>query len=253
MIVKTTEEISNLEKSGKLLAETLRMLKTKVAPGVTTAQLDLWAEESIREGGGVPAFLNYKQEGSAYPFPAVLCVSINEEVVHGIPSKERVIQEGDLVMLDLGLSYNGYFTDAAVSVIAGNDTHNSQPLIDATEAALQAALKVIKPGCRMGDIGAAIEAVGKERGFSVVDDLGGHSLGLVPHEAPYVGNVGKVGTGVVLEEGLVLAIEPIFNAGKADIELTQDMWTYVTVDGSRSAETEHTIVVTKDGCKILTA
>jgi methionyl aminopeptidase len=252
MIVKNTQELENLQKSGKLLADTLRMLKTKVAPGVTTAQLDLWAEESIKEGGGVPAFLNYKQEDSAYPFPAVLCVSINNEVVHGIPSKERVIQDGDLVMLDLGLSYNGYFTDAAVSVVAGMDIHNSQKLIDATQDALKAALKIVKPDARMGDIGAAIEAVGKERGFGVVDDLGGHSLGLVPHEAPYVGNTGKVGTGVVLQEGLVLAIEPIFTAGKKDIELTQDQWTYVTKDGSRSAETEHTIVVTKTGCQILT-
>lgn len=253
MIVKNQTELDNLRKSGKLLADTLRILKGKVAPGVTSAQLDLWAEEAIKAGGGVPAFLNYKQEGSAYPFPAVLCVSINDEVVHGIPSQERVIQEGDLVMLDLGLSINGYFTDAAVSVVAGADTHGSQKIIDATNEAFTAALKVIHAGARTGDIGAAIEAVGKKYGFGVVEDLGGHSLGLVPHEAPYVGNVGKPGTGEVLTEGLVLAIEPIFTEGGKDIVLGKDQWTYFTKDGSRSAEVEHTIVVTKDGAEVLTA
>jgi methionyl aminopeptidase len=253
MIVTTTEELQNLRKSGKLLADTLRMLKKEVKPGITTAHLDLLAEKMIRDGGGKPAFLNYKQEGSIYPFPAVLCVSINDEVVHGIPSEERVIAEGDLVMLDLGLAYNGYFTDAALTVVAGNGDEKGKKLIEATEEAFKAALKVISPSARMGDIGAAIEAVAKKYNLAVVKDLGGHSLGLVPHEPPFVGNFGKAGTGEVLQEGLVLAIEPIFTEGEGAIELLDDQWTYVTRDHSRSAETEHTIVVTKDGAEILTA
>jgi len=253
MIVTTNEELQSLRKSGKLLADTLRALKKEVKPGVTSAHLDLLAEKMIREGGGVPAFLNYKQEGSAYPFPAALCVSINDEVVHGIPTEQKIIKEGDVVMLDLGVSYNGYFTDAAVTVIAGEGDEKGKTLVAATEEAFKAALKVIKPGSRMGDIGAAIEAVARKYYFSVAEDLGGHSLGLVPHEAPYVANTGKPGTGEVLVEGLVLAVEPIFTEGRGAIELDVDQWTYRTRDGSRSAETEHTILVTKDGAEILTA
>lgn len=239
--------------AGKLLAEALRELKKLVKPGVTTAALDLAAEKFIREAGATPAFLNYKQEGSVYPFPAVLCVSIDDEVVHGIPSEERVIKEGELVMLDLGLSLNGYFADAAITVVAGQGDEKGAKLIAATEEAFKAAIKVAKPGARMGDIGAAIEAVAHTYGLGVVEDLGGHSLGLVAHEPPFVPNSGKVGTGVVLEEGLILAIEPIFTEGKGDIELLEDEWTYVTADGSRSAETEHTVMITKDGAEVLTA
>ncbi len=238
--------------AGKLLAEALRHTAMFVKPGVTTAALDLEAEKFIREHGAVPAFLNYKQEGSVYPFPAVLCVSIDDEVVHGIPSEERVIQEGELVMLDLGLSLRGYFADAAITVAAGEVDQKGAKLIAATEEAFKAAIKVAKPGARMGDIGAAIEAVAHKYGLGVVEDLGGHSLGLVAHEPPFVPNSGKAGTGVVLQEGLVLAIEPIFTEGKGDIELMEDEWTYVTADGSRSAETEHTVLITKDGAEVLT-
>lgn len=253
MIAKTHDDIAGLRAAGKLLAEALRRTAALVKPGVATAALDLAAEKFIRDGGAVPAFLNYQPEGSAYPFPAALCVSINDEVVHGIPSEERLVEEGDIVMLDLGLSLNGYFADAAVSVIAGTAGEEDRRLIDATEEALKAALRHVKPGNRIGDIGAAIEAVAKARGLGVVDDLGGHSLGRVPHEPPFVPNTGRAGTGPVLEEGLVLAIEPIFTLGGGDIELLDDEWTYVTADGSRSAETEHTVLVTRDGAEILTA
>lgn len=253
MIAKTTDEIAGLRAAGKLLAEALRETAKLVSPGVTTAALDLAAEKLIREGGGVPAFLNYKQEGSAYPFPAALCVSINEEVVHGIPSEERVIQEGDLVMLDLGLSLDGYFADAAVTVCAGACDEKGKTLIAATQEAFKAAIKAAKPGARMGDIGAAIEAVAKKYNLGVVGDLGGHSLGRVAHEPPFVPNTGTAGKGFELVEGLVLAIEPIFTEGAGDIELMPDEWTYVTADGSRSAETEHTVLITKNGAEVLTA
>lgn len=253
MIAKTGEEITNLRKSGQILADTLRYVAGMVKPGVTTAVLDLAAEEYLRKQGGLPAFLNYKQEGSVYPFPASLCVSINDEVVHGIPSESRIIQEGDLVMLDLGVNYNGYFSDAAITVFAGTADEAGKKLADATREALQAAIKIIKPGVRTGDIGAAIQAVAKKYNFAVVEDLGGHSLGKVPHEKPYIGNVGTAGKGEVLPEGLVIAVEPIFTEGKKDITLDDDEWTYRTADGSRSAETEHTILITKDGCEVLTA
>jgi methionyl aminopeptidase len=252
MIARTREEIDGLRAAGKLLAHALRETAKLVAPGVTTAMLDLAAEKFIREGGGIPAFLHYKQEGSAYPFPATLCVSINDEVVHGIPSEERVIQDGDLVMIDLGLSLDGYFADMALSMIAGEGSAKDKALIAATEEAFAAALATVKPGAHMGDIGAAIESVAKRYKFSVVDDLGGHSLGRVPHEPPFVSNTGKAGTGIELTEGLVLAIEPILTQGGPDVELLDDEWTYVTADGSRSAEVEHTIIITKDGAEVLT-
>jgi methionyl aminopeptidase len=252
MIATTEAEIKNLRKSGKILAGALRHAAALVKPGVTTAALDIAAEEYIRKEGGVPAFLNYKQDGAAYPFPAALCVSINDEVVHGIPSESRVVQQGDLVMLDLGVSYNGYFTDAAITVFAGAADPAGQKLADATKEALQAAINILKPGVRVGDIGAVIQAVAKKYNFAVVEDLGGHSLGLVPHEKPYIANTGKAGKGEVLPEGLVIAVEPIFTEGKGDIELDDDQWTYRTADGSRSAETEHTILITKNGAEILT-
>src|ERR1700733_15521806 len=159
MIAKTQEEIANLRKAGKVLADALREVAKMVKPGVTTAALDLAAEKYIKDHGCVPAFLNYKQEGAAYPFPAVLCVSINEEVVHGIPREDRIVQEGDLVMLDLGLSYNGYFSDAAITVVAGSGDDKGKKLIAATEEAVMAAIKIAKPGATTGDLGAAIEAV----------------------------------------------------------------------------------------------
>jgi methionyl aminopeptidase len=253
MIAKTQEEITNLRKSGSILSGALKHIAGLTKPGVTTAFLDLEAEKFIRDQGGEPAFLNYKPDGAAYAFPAALCVSINEEVVHGIPSEDRVIQDGDLVMLDLGVSYNGYFTDAAVTVFAGTADTAGQKLADATKEALKAAIALIKPGVRVGDIGAAIEAVAKKYNLSVVEDLGGHSLGLVPHEKPYIGNIGTAGKGEVLPEGLVIAVEPIFTEGKGEIILDSDEWTYRTEDGSRSAETEHTILITKDGAEVLTA
>lgn len=253
MIAKTEEEIKNLRKAGKILAGALRHTASLVKPGVTTAALDLAAEEYIRKEGGEPAFLNYAQDSSAYPFPAALCVSINDEVVHGIPSEERIVQEGDLVMLDLGVNYNGYFSDAAITVIAGKGDEAGERLIKATEEALKAAIKICKPGVYVGDIGAAIAAVAKKYKLAVVEELGGHGLGKTPHEPPYIPNSGTKGSGARLPEGSVVAIEPIFTEGSGDVVLAPDQWTYHTFDGSRSAETEHTILITKDGAEILTA
>jgi methionyl aminopeptidase len=253
MIAKTEEEIRNLRAAGKKLADILRALAPEVKPGVSTAHLDLLASKMIEEAGAHSAFLGYKPDDAAYPYPAALCVSIDNEVVHGIPSEERIIKEGELVMLDLGLSYNGYFSDAAITVCAGACDEKGKKLIEATKEAFTAAAKAARMGNKIGDIGAAIAAVAKKYNFAVVEELGGHSLGRVPHEKPFIPNVAQAHTGEVLTEGLILAIEPIFTEGEGDIELAEDHWTYKTVDGSRSAETEHTIMVTKTGAEVLTA
>ncbi len=256
MIAKTEHEIAELRHAGKILAEVLRDLMLLVKSGVTTAALDLAAEKMIRDEGAIPAFLNYKPSGAKFPFPAALCISVNDEVVHGIPSEEHVLKDGDIVSLDLGLSYNGYFVDSARTqfVGAGHDKADAkgQKLMDATRESLAAGISAVKVGGYIGDIGAAVEAVAKRYGFNVVEELGGHALGKTVHEKPFISNVGKVGEGEKIVEGYVLALEPIFAEGKGRISLLEDQWTYVTRDGSRAAHFEQTILVTKTGAEILT-
>lgn len=252
MIATHQSDIDNLRKAGSILAGVLKELAQLTVPGVTAAELDLAAERMIKERGGKPAFLNYKPSGAAYPFPAVLCVSINDEVVHGIPTEDKVVKNGDLVMLDLGVSYNGFFADAALTVAVGQVDAVGMKLLDASREALAEARKVVKAGAHVGDIGAAIQAVARKYNFTIAKDLGGHALGKVPHEKPYIPNEGEVGTGEVLKEGLILAIEPIFCEGKPHITLAKDEWTYHTRDGLRSTEFEQTLMVTRDGCEVLT-
>lgn len=252
MIAKTENEIENLRAAGRILAETLQKIAGRVTPGVTTAELDLFAEREVAARNAAPAFLGYAPSGAAYPFPAVLCVTINDEVVHGIPSRERVLKEGDLVMLDLGLSYNGYFADSAITVSVGTPDERTARLIMATRKALCEGIAVARAGNTTGDIGAAIEAVAEKYGYKTAEDLGGHALGLSPHEKPYIPNIGTKGSGEEILEGMVLALEPIFTEGDGRIELGEDEWVYKTVDGSRSCEFEHTILVTRDKAEILT-
>src|SRR5579859_8084971 len=252
MIATTESDIQHLRKAGELLGSILHMIGTMARPGVSSATLDLEAERLIRAQGAVPAFLGYTPEGARSPYPATLCVSFNDEVVHGIPTQERVLKEGDLVMLDLGLSYNGLFSDAAITLCVGGCDAKTKKLLDAVKEALGAAIDAAQVGGHIGDIGAAITSVARKRGFAVVDALGGHALGKVPHEKPFVPNVARAGTGEKLVAGMVLAIEPIFTEGKSDVYLAEDEWTYKTVDGSRSAEFEHTILLTDDGPEILT-
>lgn len=253
MIAKTTEEINGVRAAGKALAEVLSDLERMVAPGVTAAELDLKAEEEIRRRGAVPAFLGYRQDDSVYPFPATLCVSINDEVVHGIPTEDKVLQEGDLVMLDLGLSLDGYFADSAITLSVGEADEDAVRLMSATQEALMVAISTARVGNTTGDIGAAVEAVAKKYGYKTAEDLGGHALGKKPHEPPYIPNIGPKGSGEKIKEGMVLALEPIFTEGSGRIQLDADQWTYRTTDGSRSCEFEHTILVTKDGQEILTS
>lgn len=252
MIAKSEQDFDGLRKAGQILSSVLRDLAFMVAPGVTTAQLDLRAEELIRTAGAVPAFLNYKPTGARYPYPAVLCVSVNDEVVHGIPKEEHVLEEGDIVSLDLGLSYNGYFVDHCKTVFVGKGDARGQKLLDGTREALSAAIAAAKVGGYVGDIGAAVEAVAKRYGLSVVEELGGHALGKSVHERPFIANYGNPGEGEKLTEGLVLALEPIFAEGKGTIDLMDDEWTYVTRDHSRAAHFEQTIILTKNGPEIVT-
>ena len=252
MIAKNENEIENLRKAGMILSETLRDLVVMTHAGVTTAALDLKAEELIRAAGAVPAFLNYRPVGAKFPFPAALCISINDEVVHGIPKETVALKDGDIVSLDLGLSYNGYFVDSCRTVFVGDGDAEGQKLLDGTREALSAAIAAAKVGGHIGDIGAAVESVAKRNNLSVVEDLGGHAVGKSVHEQPFIANYGNAGEGQTLTDGLVLALEPIFTEGKGVISLADDHWTYITRDHSRAAHFEQTILLTKNGPEILT-
>jgi methionyl aminopeptidase len=253
MTIKTAEQKEALIEAGKRLAAVLKELTAKVAPGVSTEALDDFAEARIREKGDEPAFLGYTPESAGRPYPATLCVSINDEVVHGIPNELiKTLKEGDIVSLDLGLTHKGIVVDAAVTVPVGLVSVETKKLLQATEEALYAGISEAKPGNHIGDIGHAISQVIEHTGFKVVRELGGHGVGDVVHEEPFVPNYGKKGEGELLTEGMVLALEPIANAGKAAVLLMSDGYTYRTKDGSKSAHFEHTILIEKDGARIIT-
>ena len=253
MIIKNETERENLIEGGRRLAAVLETLRAKVAPGVTTEELDDLAEAMIRDGGDEPCFLGYTPEGGNRPYPATLCVSINEEVVHGIPNElVKTLKEGDIVGLDLGLTHNGIIVDAAITVPVGNVTEEAKKLLRATEEALAAGILTAVPGKHVGDISHAIQEVIEGAGFKVVKELGGHGVGDVVHEDPFIPNYGRKGEGELLEEGMVLALEPIATAGKAAVVLAPDGYTFRTKDGSKSAHFEHTILLEKNGARIIT-
>lgn len=254
MIIKNDTERSNLIEAGKRLAAVLVMLRAKVAPGVTTEELDDAAEQMIRTGGDEPCFLGYMPEGAHRPYPATLCVSINDEVVHGIPNESvKILKEGDIVGLDLGLTHNGVIVDSAITVPVGKVSEETKNLLSATERALVAGIAQAAPGNHVGDISHAIQKEIESAGFKVVKELGGHGVGEFVHEEPFIPNFGRPGDGELLKEGMVLALEPISTVGKAAIILTPDGYTYRTKDGSRSAHFEHTILIEKGGARIITA
>lgn len=249
--LKTEADIQKLWVGGRRLGDILKLLATKVMPGVTTAELNDYAEELIAEGGDTAPFLNYRPSGSRLAYPASLCVSVNSEIVHGIPSK-RVIKEGDIVTLDLGLKHDGLIVDAAITVVVGNVSKEVKRLIDGTREALSAAVKAARVGKTVGDIGAAAEAVAERYNLGIVRDLAGHGVGYSVHEDPTVPNFGNPGEGDKLRPGLVIAIEPMFTLGGEDTKLLPDGFTFVTADGSLAAHFEHTVLVTKAGPEILT-
>jgi len=238
----TNKELPLLVKSGQILSSSLRSVILAIKPGMPTIGLEQIAELEIRRQGGRPSFKDYKQ-GSETPFPTALCVSINNEVVHGAPKKGKVIREGDLVSLDLGCAYQGFYTDMAFTVAVGKITKEDQRLLDVTKKSLQIGIDQVKAGHTTGDIGEAIEAFVFRHGFNVVRDLVGHGVGHHVHEEPSIPNFGKAGTGTVLECEMGLAIEPMVNIGQSEIYVGKDGWTILTRDGRKSAHFEQTVVV----------
>ena len=251
--LKTKEEIEILREGGKRLATILYALKDMVAPGVATAFLNEQAEQMIRRGGDEPSFLHYRPHGAPRPYPAALCVSVNDEVVHGIPNeKKKILKDGDIVSLDLGLKHNGMFTDMAITVPVGKISPRLTTLLKTTHDALMAGIDAVKAGKRVSAVSEAIEDFVKPTGFGIVEGLSGHGVGHAIHEDPFVPNYRSGGAGPVMKAGLVIALEPMLNLGTKEVVLDPDGYTYRTLDGKPSAHFEHTIVVTEAGAEILT-
>ncbi len=248
--LKTLEEVEIMAEGGRSLAEILERLKNETVAGVRTKALDKLAFDLIAQWGAEPAFLGYKPHGSGKAYPATLCVSVNETVVHGLPS-EYVIQDGDLVKLDLGLIHQGFYLDAAITVGVGAVSKEARSLIAATEEALYAGIREAHPGNTIGDIGAAVEAVAKRAGFSAVTALGGHGIGRELHEDPHLSSVGPAGRGEELKAGMALAIEPMVGMGSGKVRQMSDD-SFVTTDGSLAAHFEHTVAITEKGTRVLT-
>jgi methionyl aminopeptidase len=243
--LKTEAEINKIGKSCRMVADVLRKLKEMVAPGISTLDLDAEAVKMAKKFGARPAFLNYRG------YPRSVCVSINDEVVHGIPAKDRMIKEGDLVSLDFGLEYEGFYGDAALSVGAGKVSATASKLMQVTEKALEEGIKKAVPGNKLHDISAAVQSYAEKNGFSVVRDFVGHGIGRKMHEDPMVPNYGTPGTGLELEAGMVLAIEPMINEKSWEVRVLDDEWTVVTKDKGLSAHFEHTIAITRNGPQVL--
>jgi methionyl aminopeptidase len=246
--IKRPEEIARMRHAGGILVEVLEMFERELRPGITTGELDRVAEEMIRAADAVPSFKGY--HGT---FPGSICASINHEVVHGIPSFKREIRNGDLVSLDVGCIWRGWHADCARTWFVGDPPGRVAELMDATRRGMEAGIAAAVPGNRLGDVGAAIEAVAVEHGFGVVRPFVGHGIGTAMHEDPQVPNYGRPGTGLRIEAGMCFAIEPMFNLGGDAVRVLDDEWTVVTRDGSLSAHFENTIAVTDTGPEVLTA
>ncbi|NLG51433.1 MAG: type I methionyl aminopeptidase [Chloroflexi bacterium] len=242
---KTPDEIERMRRAGHIVAAALEALRAQVRPGITTQELDAVADEVIRSMGGTPSFKGYRG------YPASICASINEEIVHGIPGP-RQLQEGDVISLDVGAIYEGYQGDAAITVAAGKVSSQVQRLMEATQAALAAGINAARDGGRLGDVSYAIEAAAQSAGFQVIREYGGHGIGQHMHEQPMIPNWGHPGRGYRLKAGMTLAIEPMLVLGSPVTQVRPDGWTVVTADRSVSAHFEHTIAITEDGAEILT-
>jgi len=251
VIIKTPEEIEIIREGGKILAKILLKASKMVKPGISTYDLDQYVYKLIKEGGDTPAFLNYKPEGAPSAFPASLCVSVNNEIVHGIPNRNKILKEGDIVSLDLGIKHKGLFTDHAVTVPVGKICAKDKKLLEATKKSLEIGIWAARGGATVGDIGFAIESFVYHR-YGIVRELAGHGVGKKIHEDPYVPNYGKAGKGQKLIPGMIIAIEPMLNTGRDGIVSAADGWCIKTSDGSRSAHFEHTILITDGDAEILT-
>lgn len=243
---RSKKELERIKAAGAIVADTLKIIEDSLKPGMSTGELDRIAERHIRQCGAEPAFLGY------HGFPKSLCVSLNDEVVHGIPSAERLIGEDDLVSVDVGAIYKSFYGDGAKSFAMGKAPAKAAELIDVTRGSLMAGIEYCRPGARIGDISSAIQSYAEERRFSVVRRYVGHGIGRRMHEDPPIPNFGEAGTGPSIKPGMVFAIEPMINIGGYEVKTLDDGWTVVTADGSLSAHYEHTVAVTKEGPVILT-
>ena len=247
IVCKSTSEIEKMRRSGRIVRQVLDAVKEVVTPGVTTMELERVAEARIKDLGAKPAFKGY------YDYPCVLCTSINNEIVHGIPSERRVLKAGDIVSIDTGVVLDGYYGDAAITVPVGSEvTSELQKLLEVTRESLYRGIEAARIGNTVGDVGAAVQKAVEANGFSVVREFVGHGIGTKLHEEPQVPNYGTPGSGPKLRDGMVLAIEPMVNVGRSETRVLADNWTAVTKDGTHSAHFEHTVAVTKNGPVILT-
>lgn len=246
IVLKTGRELTIMKEACRISAGALQLIGKAIEPGVTTGELDRLAEAYIRKQGGIPNFKNYQG------YPATACISINEQVIHGIPSSKRKIQAGDIVSVDLGAEFNGYHGDNAATFACGDISEEAKRLIDATRESLYEGIAAAVVGGRVGDIGSAVQRYVEARGYSVVRQFVGHGVGTHLHESPEVPNFGTPGRGIRLMPGMTLAIEPMVNAGGPDVKVLPDGWTVLTKDGSLSAHFEHTIAITPDGPQIMT-
>ncbi len=247
IVCRSLAELEKMRAAGKLVGQVLTALAAKVAPGVTTGDLDAIAEGLILDAGAIPAFKGY------HGYPATICASVNDEVIHGIPSGQRVLNAGDVISIDVGAALGGYYGDSAVTLPVGPVSEEAATLLRVTDESLYKAIAAVKPGGRISDIGHAVQKHVEAHGFSVVREFVGHGIGQQMHEEPQVPNYGEPGRGPRLAEGMVIAIEPMVNAGKPQVKVLSDGWTAVTRDHSLSAHFEHTVAVTADGPWILTA
>lgn len=245
--VKNEKELQKMRAAGKVTAAVLKLMTEMAKEGVSTGELDVAAEKTIRSFGATPLFLGY------YGFPACICASINEEIVHGIPKKDRILKSGDIISIDTGARLDGFCSDAAITLGIGKVSDEAQRLMDVTKKSLFKAIGQVKAGRRLGDVQHAVETFAELNGMGVVRDYCGHGIGRNMHEEPSIPNFGKAGTGPLLQAGMVLAIEPMLTAGDYKVRELEDGWTVVTRDGSLAAHFEHTVAVTANGSEILTA
>ena len=246
VVLKSSHEIEKMRRAGEVTRDVLELVRGLVKPGVTTFDLEKAAVARLKELGVKAAFKGY------HGYPCALCTSVNSEVVHGIPSEKRVLKEGDIVSVDFGVVVDGYYGDSAITVPVGNIAPDTARLLEVTKKSLHAGIAAVRPGATLGDVGAAVQGVVEGEGFSVVRDFVGHGIGVHMHEDPQVPNFGEAGRGMKLKTGMVIAIEPMVNAGRPDVMVLDDGWTAVAKDGSMSAHFEHTVAVTATGARILT-
>lgn len=239
--------LARLRAAGRAAAETLAFVGARIAPGVSTAQIDAWVREDTKRRGGKPSQLGY------HGFPAAVCTSRNAVVCHGIPRAQDVLADGDIVNVDVTTCLDGYHGDTSATFVVGDASADARRLVDLARRCRDAGIAVVREGARLGDVGAAIGELARSEGCSVVRDFGGHGIGRSMHQDPHVAHTGTKGTGLRLKAGMAITIEPMINLGTAEVRMLDDGWTVVTADGRLSAQFEHTIVVTRDGCEILTA